>query len=233
LAAVAKIAPRGPDRPRFYRVLGGCFQSNSATSARIDELILREVPDDPIANQREGRRRLHAGDATAALAHAERALRQSEEREHALLLKAHALSRLGRKQEAIQALREGQRWAGRPGLLLVLEADLHAQVGNRHGMETAIGRLKGLASADSELLVQAFALEAQLEERLGSPVSALRAFEESYRVTGDPGALRGIARVAETLGNRGRAAWAYGQLCDMVGEATSCQRRRELLATSR
>jgi hypothetical protein len=227
--AVVALAPQPRQaRAEFYRALAHCFAHGTELAERLDAVILREYPDDPAAGIRDGRRKLAAGQPQAALDAAERVLRVGEEGEPALLLKADALVALDRKPEAVEALRAAQRTAARYDLLLTREARLHADLGDRPAMKAALDRLKGLAAADTAKLTQAFFLEAQLEQNTGNPLGALHAFEQAYGITGDTNALRGIARIAETLGHRGRAAWAYGQLCGAGGDGSACARRDAL-----
>ena len=62
--------------------------------------------------------------------------------------------------------------------------------------------------------------------------AALGAYREAYRINPDTSTLRTIASIAESLGDRAQALWAYINLCQREPLGGGCERRNALLSAS-
>ena len=94
------------------------------------------------------------------------------------------------------------------------------------GLLKAIERARGLAANASEL-AEVYRREAKAWLALNRSATALAAYEQAYRITGEPDVLREIARLSDELGDRGRARHAHARLCELdPGDQTSCEAGR-------
>jgi hypothetical protein len=229
--AIVNVIPRGAARHALLESLSRCTSSDAMAEARVDDVIWAEFPNDADVALRRAQRALAAGDAQAALGVAAAATRASPRLlVQGTLLQARALVALRRAADAVTVLQKAQSVAPDAVPLVQEEARLQAERGDRAGTHAALTRLHGLSTGNAGDTASVFMLEATLERKLGNLGGTLRAYDQAYSITGDYAALSGIAGTAEELGDRQRAAWAYGVMCGLGGSgADACARRDRLL----
>jgi tetratricopeptide (TPR) repeat protein len=228
---VADVVARGEYRSLILELSVECVLDTPWAASQFDAILMLEHPKDPQPWVREARRRMAAGEAEPALEAAEAARQRAPtQAADALEVSAEALAALGRTDEALTALREAQRQAPESRPLVAQEATLLGQKGDRAGMRAAFDHLRGLSDGQAAEVARAFLLQAAHEERFGDTGAALHAYEQAYRIADDTDALRQIARIADRIGERRQAAWAYTQLCNLGGDdQRACAKRDSLL----
>jgi hypothetical protein len=87
-----------------------------------------------------------------------------------------------------------------------------------------------LAGTDSASLAQSYGLEGNVHLALKQPGQALAAYREAYRISEDTQMLIQVAKVAESLGDRAQALWAYVHWCQREPRGGACERRNALLS---
>jgi hypothetical protein len=90
--------------------------------------------------------------------------------------------------------------------------------------------VRAAAGTDADKLADSYALEGDIDLRLHNAASAMGAFEEAYRINFAATHLMTAAGIAEALGDRAHAIWAYGELCDHDPAGDACKKRNLLLA---
>jgi tetratricopeptide (TPR) repeat protein len=116
------------------------------------------------------------------------------------------------------------------GALLEVKAYTLARAGSPDLAIQTVEEVRRLAGTDPTLLAGSYSLEAQVHLALKQPGQALAAYRESYRINEDTNTLVQIANIAESLGDRAQALWAYVHLCEREPRGGGCERRNALLA---
>jgi hypothetical protein len=93
-----------------------------------------------------------------------------------------------------------------------------------------VKELRRLAGTDTTRLAGSYALEAQVHMALRQPGSAVAAYREAFRIKEETEFLVQVAAIAESMGDRGQALWAYLSLCEREPRGGACERRNALLA---
>jgi tetratricopeptide (TPR) repeat protein len=227
---VVRVIPRDTNRRLLFEFVVECLHSQPDIAAQVDRTLLTDFPDDARATLRNGDRQLTNGNAQGAADAADAVMRSDPGLTiEAVVLQARALRLLGRLEGAVAALQRAEKGAPNATALVVQEAELQAERGDEAGMRAALTRLHGLSASSAAGTASAFMLEASLERKLGNRGGALAAYDRAYGITGEPSALGGIASTAEELGDRQRAAWAYGLLCDLNAPGSNACAQRDRL----
>lgn len=222
-------APRGPSRGHFLELLSQCGELSPASLVRIDEEILRIAPRAVAPRVRAARRSFKEGRFEESAKRAEEALRLSPADGGAAMLAAESYGRLGRFSEAFALLARASDAGAPPTDVYTSMARIAAQAGDRTQMREALSRLRGWLGTNKADLDRAYRLEAELERQAGNLGAALRAYDEAYRITQSPDALRAVAETAVAMGDIHRAIRAYNELCALGSEGgDACQRRDKL-----
>ncbi len=232
-ALAERMLPRDAvGRRRFANDLARCLPPDSPVSASLDAALLAESPEALEPAIRTARRALRAGDAAAALAALEP--RESDRRadvQLALLL-ADARSALGRPDEAVTGLARAadalERSGSVSGERRVLEALAlaEARAGREGPAAAAVARLRERADGASVALARAAITEGRVEELLGRPHSALRAYRRADGYDPSSGALERAATLARRRGLRAQALELDATLCLRAGPGSpACARR--------
>jgi hypothetical protein len=232
LGGALRAVPAGEQRRLSLELVARCFDPRSKEAGRVDAVIAREFPNDGRAELRTAQRALANGDHQGAIEAAVAARQAAPELTvESSIVEARALRAQGRLEEAVAALQRAQRFAPSATAPVIEEAELQAQRTDATAMRAALARLHGLSASSAQDTARAFMLAASLERKLGNLGGALRAYDQAYGITGETAALGGIADTALALGDRPRAIWAYGLLCDLAGtDRSACDKRDQLTA---
>ncbi len=207
---------------RLLDVVGSCLPSRSPSAAVIDRhLVERGVLGGRV---RSARRALDAGEAREALAVLEGV--ESDERD-LLQVRARAYLALDDPERALAVLARvdgSERWP------LELRARAHAAALDEAAMLATLERWRGLSAGSARQIAAVWVLEGELQEQLGNDFAALRAYGRAERMDPRSAGLDRVARIAERIGDLGRAYRARGQLCERDGRrSASCRHRDRLL----
>ncbi|MCO5168150.1 MAG: hypothetical protein M9894_17550, partial [Planctomycetes bacterium] len=181
---------------------------------RAFEAARDRAPDFAAALYLSGRARLDLGDAQGALERAEAAAARVEDFHEAHGLRAAALLRLVRVDEAEAALDQAARLAPASPVLWRVRADLRARRGDRPGAGEAIALAAALAPDDRDLAAIAARVGAIVE---GPAVTHTRAHDGLTLLTDRPGA-DDAALLADLAALPGRLAAALPALARARGE---------------
>jgi tetratricopeptide (TPR) repeat protein len=224
-------APLGVAKRRVYlETVAQCVPPEHPSEVAIDDVLMREFPDSPLARERRAWRLHLLGRTDESLAMFDSLLRAHPAHARVHVMRAQILLAAGRTHEvideanhAISSLEEPQR-----SQLLTLRALASAQLGDPDLVQSAIAELRRVAGADVNQLAQSYAVEGRAMLTLNRPGEAFVAFREAYRVNQDTTYLKDLAQLAESLGDRPQALWAYMRLCEREPLGGGCVKRDQL-----
>jgi hypothetical protein len=114
--------------------------------------------------------------------------------------------------------------------LIEVKAHALARAGSRDLAIQSVEEVRHLAGTNPALLAGSYGLEGDIHIALGQPGQALAAYREAYRINEDTHMLIQVAKVAESLGDRAQALWAYVHWCERDPRGGGCERRNALLS---
>ncbi|MEZ4337601.1 MAG: O-antigen ligase family protein [Sandaracinaceae bacterium] len=201
--------------------VGGCLDRHSDASRAIDDHL---VEQDVLGGRvRAARRHVDDGHPREALALLD-GLDTADPRVVRLRARAHLAA--DDPARAIAALADADTAA--PNLELLARAQAAAR--DEAGMLETLTRLRGLSAGHVSEIARARVLEGELQESLGNDFAALRAYGRAERLDPDSQGLVNAARVAERVGDLGRAYRAHNDLCQRNGgRSPHCRARDRLL----
>jgi tetratricopeptide (TPR) repeat protein len=228
-------APLDTVRRRVYlESITLCIPPEHPSEVAIDDVLMREFPDSPLARERRAWRLHLLGRTQESLAMVDNLLRTHPALARVHVMRALILLAAERPREvidevnrAIAILDESER-----GQLLTLRAMASAQIGDPALVQSAIAQLRRVAGADMNQLAESYAVEGRAMLTLNRPGEAFVAFREAYRINQDTRHLEDLARLAESLGDRPQALWAYMRLCEREPRGGSCVKRDQLRGPS-
>jgi tetratricopeptide (TPR) repeat protein len=228
---VRMAAPNNAKRRAFLEAAGNCVWWNDPASHPLDVTLLREYPDSIAALERNAWRDMAAHHTEEALATLDTLQRLHPEHRRSLIMRLQVELADGRFSQIVDeadailpTLNEQEQ-----SQVLSTKAMALARAGAGEQAEQAVAQVRRLASSDADRLSDSFALEARVHLELREPGSALTAFREAYRIKEEDNLLRSIAQLAEGLGDRPQALWAYMKLCQREPSGDACTKRNELL----
>jgi tetratricopeptide (TPR) repeat protein len=225
-------APDTAERRDFLERASTCIYPAS-TSADFDAAFLREYPGAPLAIVHESQRLLRAGQVQESLALLEQLRQGHPEFQHAMLLRFETLFTMNRMGELIEEVDRARQGLDEPTQLelLGLKALALARIGTPvEDIGTVIAEIRRRSTTDPTRLAQSYELEGKVHYELKQTGQALAAYREAFRISGDTRHLRTIASVAEAMGDRAQALWAYINLCQREPLGDGCERRNALLS---
>jgi hypothetical protein len=221
-SGILGIAGKTADPETFLELAQQCVGRDSEAGLVLEDGLARSHPDAPGPWLRSLSRRLGRGEAAQVLTTVRAAPASLRSARGAAELEVRALLALGRSDEALAQLRRAGSGPEAADLLR-LEVEVLTARKDVAGLGAAFQRLRGLATNPGDL-ADAYRLEAGALLALGRSVSAVSAYEQAYRVTGDTKLLREAARLAARLGDTGRARDAHARLCALdPGDHASCE----------
>lgn len=225
------IAPHNDLRRSFLERMSLCVGS-SPSSRELDRVVLREFPTSlfPLMHEAERLRKEDKIDESLALLDRAQAAHRDDHRPTVERFKT--LLAAGRLQELLDGIDVAAREldAKRRGPLLEVKAHALVRAGSADLALQTVEDVRRLAGTDPALLAQSYGLEADIHLALDQPGQALAAYREAYRINEDTHMLVQVAKVAESLGDRTQALWAYVRWCERDPRGGGCERRNALLS---
>jgi len=216
-------------RTPFLVAVSRCVALDSEVGQRADDLLLEEHGGFPEARARVARRLANQGRASDAIQLLRETLRLHPRTSAAWLALARVQLDAGDAAAAVETCGRGATHVDDPWELLTLRAKAHAGLQHDAAMREDIAQLERLSGDSIDRRAEAAVLLGRLEERRGHLARALRAYGRAYRYGSDPRVLEDVARVAERLGDLGRAFAAWAELCSLrPNDGTACTERRRL-----
>jgi tetratricopeptide (TPR) repeat protein len=229
---VLRAIPRNDKRRTYLEIAANCL-AGTRTGAQLDLMSLQEFPDTPRSLDRVAVMLARGGDVPEALYVLDRLQRAHPEYPNTVPQRLQVLLDAGRLQEVISESEDNA--TARLELpqqvrVLGIRAQALARSGaEEHALEM-VSKARRLGMTDAEHLAGSYELEGQIRLLLKQPGEALGAYREAYRIHAEPRFLRTIAGIAESLGDRAQALWAYINLCQREPQGGGCERRNALLA---
>ncbi len=211
--------PKGAFIDRLQRCL------SPATGQELDSLAIEQGVETARVRIRRARRATQRGELAVAREEALRARELDPESDGVRLALAEIEGALHGPAAALRALGLGEDESTR---LIRMRVRLAASAGDEAQKQADLATLRARAGGAPRELAAVWALEGRLCERSNDWGAALRAYERAHRLAaGEPRHLQGVARVAERLGQVGRARAARRELCE-GGHRGSCANSRPL-----
>lgn len=225
------VAPNNEHRASYLERLSSCV-SQDPQSAIIDAAVLRELPNSVYPLWHEAGRRFQDGEVDEALHLIDQLHRTHPEFQHAAVIRYDMLLKAGRLREVVSEIDTAM--VGLSELkqteLLRIKAMALASAGSMELAREALNELRRRSTTNPERLAQSYVLEGQIYLGLKENGAALAAYREAYRINPDTSTLRTIASIAESLGDRAQALWAYINLCQREPLGGGCERRDAILS---
>ncbi len=116
-----------------------------------------------------------------------------------------------------------------PSSVLRTAASIYLSSGNENDLQRVVSRLRGQTGGKAEPLAEVELYLGKLYESHQRYAPALKAYEDSHRAHESRQALLSVARVADAMGNRGRALLTYRRLCRSDGgKGAACAAAQQL-----
>jgi tetratricopeptide (TPR) repeat protein len=210
-----RAAPIGVERARFLEMATGCVDCYSELCKSIDRELLTLNPGLLNPQIREARRLFRSGNADQAEAKLRSVIQKFPDSPDAYFVLAEMLLGSGKPKPAIAVLQSVEKYIQDKKALLLMRAQAYANLGDERSMRLTVERLRDLTSSDMSSLASTLGFLGQLELQLGNRGHALKAFEESNRISPTTQALASVASICEQLGELRRAYHAYARLCEL------------------
>ena len=226
-----EAAPDNENRKAYLERASLCIRDDK-NSRVFDAVVLREIPGSLFALMHEAQRLQQDERTDEALALLERAQDANPHDQRPTVERFRTLLAAGRLRELFDDIDKAIRSldAQYRGALLELKAYALARAGSPDLAIQTVEEMRRLAGTDPSLLAGSYYLEAQVHLALKQPGQALAAYREAYRINEDTNVLIQVANVAESLGDRAQALWAYVHLCEREPRGDGCERRNALLS---
>ena len=211
---------------RFLERIAQCAGSRSATAEAIDRELLDRGADLAGPHVRQAARTDDGAERAIYLQRAVERVEGADARREIQVALARALSRADRAGEAASLLDRLDGPHDRPWLEARVEA---AILGAEDADEDdLVQSLKGLAHGSPTELARIHVFLSRIRARGGELHQSLADLERASRLAPDPRTTREIAVTAESAGNLGRAARAYGELCGDSPGSNDCRQLERL-----
>lgn len=224
------VAPDNALRRAYMERVGLCI-GDSKSSEEFDRAVLKEYPTALFPLMQEAARLRAAEEYDEALGLLERAQAAHRDDHRPTVQRFWTLLAAGRLRELlvdIDAAAQAIDLKHRADLLEV-KAYALAKAGSPELAIQCVEEIRRLAGTDPQLLAQSYRLQGQVHLALKSPGQALAAYREAYRINEDTNSLVQVANIAESVGDRAQALWAYVKLCEREPRGGGCERRNALL----
>ena len=215
-SVVEAATPRVMRGERMLALAAECPHISDSMRRHLDAALVArnaDVAGPWVRSAQEAKAEGNEAEATR-LAHEARSRDSRDPRGHMTL--AQLLRDQGRSREAISVLEAARRSVPNPRPVLQLEAELHADVGDNESMLEVLDALRALNAGDAHAIADVEMFRARLELRRQSLPSAIRAYENAYRLSPRPEFLIQVARLAERMGDTRHALSAYRRLQELT-----------------
>jgi tetratricopeptide (TPR) repeat protein len=230
---VLLAAPRGAWRATYLEMAASCVEPAHPAAKEIDDVLIREFPDQPLAFERAAYRLSLVGEVDEGLEAINALLARQPNNPRARARRAEMLVAAGRAQETVEQVDRDLPLA--PTLyklwLLRSQGKAYAQLGDAAGAHRVVVAYRSLSSNSVEGLADSYAFEATVQLGLQNMNTALAAYREAYNIDPQTPYLWQVADLAGRLGDRAQLVWAYVQLCAREPLTGSyCATRDQILA---
>jgi tetratricopeptide (TPR) repeat protein len=224
-------APNNELRRSYLERVSLCLGA-SPSSRTLDRAVLREYPTSLFPLLHEAARLREEERTDEALALLERAQIAHRADHRPSVERFKTLLAAGRLRELLDGIDASARALDtkRRAELVEVKAYALARAGSSDLALQSVEEVRRLAGTDPALLAGSYGLEANIHLALKQPGQALAAYREAYRINEDTNMLVQVGKVAESLGDRVQALWAYVHLCEREPRGGGCERRNALLS---
>lgn len=231
---VLAVVPDNHLRRDFFGQVGNCM-AVAETSEAFDRAFLREYPEETSALIRSVHRLLREGEPDAALAIVERLRQRYPARPDILALTIATFYTTRRDQDLFDEVDRDLPRLDLPGQIDALgkKAMVLGRLDNHEGVQEMLSEIRRRSSTNAGYLASSYELEGNIHFAHGELGKSLVAYREAYRISEDTRYLLNIGGLAERLGDRPQALWAYINLCQREPLGSGCERRNALLSVRR
>jgi tetratricopeptide (TPR) repeat protein len=226
-------SPQGAWRAVYLEAATLCLQPTHPSAQAIDEVLIREFPDRPLAFERKAYRLASEGQIDEGLATLNALLKRQPGNPRARATRVDMLLTAGRFQETVEQAERDLPLAAAHHKLRILRAEgtAYARLGDAAGAQRVILSYRSQSAGSVQGLAESYAFEAEIQLVLENLNSALAAYREAYSINQETSYLVQVASLAGVLGDRAQMAWAYVQLCAREPlTASYCATRDRILA---
>jgi|GEM_PF-2379378 len=226
-----EAAPTNDKRKTYLERASLCINDDK-NSRKLDQAVLHELPGSLFPLLHEAYRMRNEQRTDEALELLERAQDANRHDHRPTVERFRTLLAAGRLREVFDDIDNTMRALDQQyrGALLEVKAYALARAGSPDLAVQTVEEVRRLAGTDPSALAGSYSLEAQVHLALKQPSQALAAYREAYRINEDTNVLVQVANIAESLGDRAQALWAYVHLCEREPRGGGCERRNALLS---
>jgi tetratricopeptide (TPR) repeat protein len=225
-AIALRAAPEGPDGARFLDRAALCLPLQSPAAVLIDEAARARDPNLPGPRSRQAGRLLAEQRPLDAVDLLRRAPALDPDGQRIL---AEAYMRGSDLRAAAETIAPLLSAGDAQASVLRTAASIYMKTGNEDGFRRVVARLRGQTAGKAKPLADVEMFVGKLYESQRRYTSALRAYEDSHQAHESRQALLAMARVADAMGNRGRALLTYRRLCRFDGgKGAACTTAEQL-----
>ncbi|HET8937368.1 MAG TPA: O-antigen ligase family protein [Polyangiales bacterium] len=225
------VAPNNELRRSYFEQMSLCV-AGSPSSRALDRVVLSEYPTSLFPLMHEAERLRQEGRTDESLAFLDRAQLAHRNDHRPTVERFKTLLAAGRLRELLDGIDTAARVLDTKyrGALLEVKAHALARAGSPDLAIQSVEEVRRLAGTNPALLAGSYGLEGDIHIALHQPGEALAAYREAYRINEDTNMLIQVAKVAESLGDRSQALWAYVHWCERDPRGGGCERRNALLS---
>jgi tetratricopeptide (TPR) repeat protein len=231
-AWVLDVAPEHHGREHFLNEVSACL-GNAPTSQAFDDAVLNEFPGSlhPLVHQAQRLLADQQGDESLMVI--ERIRRAHPEWQPGLALRLNTLLTLERYREVLDEIQRAMPTVSEDQQLALLEfkARTQARIGAPDLVEDTLKDIRR-RSTDTKRLAHSYAFEGSIRVEMRQPGAAAAAYQEAFRISNDVRHLWDVGRLAQQLGDRPLALWAYITLCQRDPRSGGCKARDSLMVKS-
>jgi tetratricopeptide (TPR) repeat protein len=227
------VPSSGRARQEALEAAAAClYTTDEASSAAIDQLLLKENPDRSSAKLRFAQRARAAGNYAEAIALAREIRLRTPDSAAAAEVEASSLMLWDQPQQAAALLQSLVGHTDDELTLLFTLSRAQAAAGQADAMRHTIDLLRLRAAGSTAQLVRVNEQLSHCESALGNAARAFAAMLEAHRISGAPAHLAAAAELAAGLGQQAFAAKAWNDLCKEHPDVREyCDRRDRAMRT--
>jgi len=224
------VVPLGEGRQEFLERVSACI-SHSEASQVFDDVVLQEFPGALAPLIHQAQRFAADGRGEESLLTIDRARRAHPEWLYGIIARLDTLLGLERFQDVLDEVQSELPRQKEAQQIALLERKARAlnRMDQPEMVQSVLADIRRRSSENSQRLASSYLLEAALHKERREFGQALSAYREAYRISSDVKTLRAVGLLAESLGERSQALWAYVTLCQRVPGGDDCERRNALL----
>jgi tetratricopeptide (TPR) repeat protein len=228
-------APSGKWRATYLENAVWCLEPGDSAAKAIEDVLLREFPERPLAHERAAYRLASGGDVEEGVAMIDALLERQPDNPSARAMRAAMLVRGGRLTQAIAQVERDLPLVQTKDKLSLLRSQglAYARLEDAAAAQRIVYTVRSLSSGSVASLAESYAFEAAVQLELRNMNTALAAFREAYNIQQETTYLLQVAELAGRLGDRVQMVWAYVQLCAREPANGSYCATRDLILSPR